>query len=100
MKAVGLSTDYICVMCVYVQYSMSSCSHHIKHEHVDVEVGLLLHTADDAALDHGAATLHLQARGGNAGQLETLQVANAPRYDLQATRESTVNQSFNLLNVQ
>lgn len=58
---------------------MSPCSHHIKDERVDVKVGLLLHAADDAALDHDAATLHLQARGGDAGQLETFQVANAPR---------------------
>lgn len=66
-------------MCVYVQHSVSPCSHHIKDELIDVKVGLLLHAADDAALDHGASTLHLQARGGNAGQLETFQVANTPR---------------------
>lgn len=61
---------------------VSLCSHHIKDERVDVEVGLLLHIADDAALDRGAAALHLQARGGDAGQLEALQVANAPRQHL------------------
>lgn len=57
-------------------------AHHIKDELVDVEVGILLHAADDAALDHAAAALHLQARGGNARQLEALQVTDAPRYDL------------------
>lgn len=55
------------------------CSHHIKDELIDVEVGLLLHVADDAGLYQGATALHLQARGGNAGQLETFEVTNAPR---------------------
>lgn len=58
---------------------VSPCSHHIKDEFVDVKVGLLLHAADDTALEHGASTLHLQARGVNTGQLEAFQVANAPR---------------------
>lgn len=60
-------------------FSVSPRSHHIKDQLVDVKVGLLLHAADDAALDHGASTLHLQARRGNAGQLEAFQVTNAPR---------------------
>lgn len=79
MKAVSLCTDYIGVTCVHELHSMPLCSHHIKDQLVDVKVGLLLHTADDAALDHGASTLHLQARGGNTGQLETFQVTNTPR---------------------
>lgn len=73
MEAVGLVA--LITLCVQVQYSLS---YHIKDERVNVKVGLLLHTADHAALEHAASTLHLQAGGGNAGQLEALQVPNAP----------------------
>lgn len=57
---------------------MCASSHHIKDELIDVKIGLLLHAADDAALDHGASTLHLQAWGVNGGHLETFQVTNTP----------------------
>lgn len=57
-------------------------SHHIEDERVDVKVGLLLHVVDDAALDHDAATLHLQTRRLHARHLVTLQVAKAPGQNL------------------
>lgn len=64
----------------------SLASHHINDELIDVEVGLLLHAADDTALDGDASTLHLQAGGVNAGHLEAFEVANAPRQDLTGTK--------------
>lgn len=81
--------DYI--RCERLAACAARRAHHIKDELVDVEVGILLHAADDAALDHAAAALHLQARGGDARQLEAFQVTDAPRYDL---RDRTGKKSF------
>lgn len=67
---------------------MFPCSHHINEKCVDVKVWLLLHAADDAALDHDAATLHLQAGGGNARKLETLQVPDTPGKNLEGGSET------------
>lgn len=56
--------------------------HHIEHEPVDIEVRLLLRAADDAALDGGAAALHLQAGAVDTRHLEAFQVPDAPRQHL------------------
>lgn len=57
--------------------------HHFHEEHADVEVGVLLDVLDDAGLDRLASTLHLEAGGGDAGELVALQVPQPPGQDLQ-----------------
>ena len=64
-------------------------SYHVDEQGVDVKVGLLLHAADDAALDDHAPALHLQAGAGNARHLEALQVPHAPRQDLRRVEHVT-----------